>query len=81
MTATHGRRTGVEQVACEVCLKEVPASEAVVPEAQDYVAYFCGLDCYQKWKTLRQAPENAGSAVTRHVTPQEPASHSQVRRP
>ena len=27
----------VERVACEVCLKEVPTSEATVPEATDYV--------------------------------------------
>jgi len=40
----------VERVACEICLKEVPISEAVVPEATDYMAHFCGLDCYQKWK-------------------------------
>ncbi len=40
----------IEQVACEICLKEVPRSEAVVSEAADYVAYFCGLDCYGKWK-------------------------------
>jgi hypothetical protein len=40
----------VERVACDVCLREVPKSEAIVPEATDYVAYFCGLDCYGKWK-------------------------------
>lgn len=40
----------VEQVACEICLKEVPLSEAISPEATDYVAHFCGLDCYDKWK-------------------------------
>ncbi len=43
----------VEQVACEMCLKEVPKSEAAVPEATDYVVYFCGLDCYQKWQNQR----------------------------
>ena len=43
----------VERVACEVCLKEVPTSEATVPEATDYVVYFCGLDCYEKWKKQR----------------------------
>jgi hypothetical protein len=37
-------------VSCEVCLKEVPLSEATVPEAQDYFAHFCGLACYQQWK-------------------------------
>ena len=41
----------LERVACEICLKEVPRSEATVPEATDYVAYFCGLDCYEKWKS------------------------------
>lgn len=37
-------------VSCEICLKEVPISEAKVSEAQDYVMYFCGLDCYDKWQ-------------------------------
>ena len=36
-------------VSCEVCLKEIPKSEASVPEAVDYFVYFCGADCYQKW--------------------------------
>lgn len=40
----------VEQVACEVCLKEVPKSESKVDEASDYVLYFCGIDCYTKWR-------------------------------
>lgn len=45
-------------VSCEVCLKEVPRSEAAVPEATDYVAYFCGLACYQQWKAQQaQDPE------------------------
>ena len=37
-------------VPCEVCLKEIPRSEAKVDEANDYVVYFCGLDCYDKWR-------------------------------
>lgn len=40
----------VEKVACEICLKEIPVSEAKIDEASDYVAYFCGLDCYTEWK-------------------------------
>ncbi len=40
-------------VACDVCLKEVPVSEVVVPEAADYFAHFCGLECYQKWQRLQ----------------------------
>jgi hypothetical protein len=40
----------VEEVACRVCLKEIPRSEAKIGEASDYVLYFCGLDCYEKWR-------------------------------
>lgn len=39
-----------EQIPCEVCLKEVPKSEAAVAEAADYFVYFCGLECFEKWK-------------------------------
>ncbi|MDT8386699.1 MAG: DUF3330 domain-containing protein [Thiogranum sp.] len=39
-----------EQVECKVCRKEIPRSEATSDEATDYVTYFCGLDCYEKWK-------------------------------
>ena len=40
-----------DRVACKVCFKEIPLSEAVNEEATDYVVHFCGLDCYAKWKT------------------------------
>ena len=50
--AAAGRASDAERVACEVCLREVPRSEAVVPEATDYVAYFCGLECFEKWKRV-----------------------------
>lgn len=36
-------------LACAVCMKEIPLSEAIVPEAKDYVVHFCSPDCYQKW--------------------------------
>jgi len=51
----------LQRVACEVCLKEVPRSEASIAEARDYVAYFCGLECYQKWKNGREASSDAGA--------------------
>ena len=38
------------RITCAVCEHEVPISEAVVPEATDYVVYLCGLDCYQRWR-------------------------------
>ena len=44
----------IEKVACEVCLKEVPKSEAKVDEASDYVLYYCGLDCYEKWREEKE---------------------------
>ena len=40
----------VEKVSCEICLKEIPRSEAKSEEASDYVLYFCGLNCYEKWR-------------------------------
>ena len=46
-----------EMIACEVCLKEIPISEAKVEEATDYVSYFCGLECYDKWKAQEKKPE------------------------
>jgi hypothetical protein len=52
--------TAVEpvHVACTICMKEVPISEAVIPEATDYVTHFCGVECYDKW---RRQPGNPSS--------------------
>lgn len=55
--ATTPKPTDTNLVACEVCLKEVPASEATVPEAADYFVHFCGIECYQKWKAQSAAQE------------------------
>jgi len=48
------------RVPCEVCLKEIPRSEAQVSEARDYVAYFCGLECYELWNKQAQRPDGGG---------------------
>jgi len=48
--ATPDKPVEVVRVSCEVCLKEVPIAEAKSVEASDYFAYFCGLECYEKWK-------------------------------
>lgn len=45
--------TAAELVKCEVCLKEIPKSEAQSAEALDYVTYFCGLECYEEWEAER----------------------------
>ncbi len=46
-------------VSCEVCLKSVPASEADIVEANDYVAYFCGLECYDIWRNKEKQSDSA----------------------
>ncbi|MGB4359727.1 MAG: DUF3330 domain-containing protein [Rhodoferax sp.] len=47
---SNNKPVALEPVQCEVCLKEVPLSEATIPEASDYFVHFCGLECYEKWK-------------------------------
>lgn len=59
--ATQESRSPAEQISCEVCLKEVPKSEATVAEAADYFAYFCGLECFEKWKAEEETPKPPGS--------------------
>lgn len=46
-----------ELIKCEVCLKEVPASDAESSETADYVAHFCGLECYEQWHKKKDEPE------------------------
>ncbi len=52
---------GEDRVPCEVCLKEIPVSEAKSDEALDYVVYFCGLECYAKWKAQEKNENNRRS--------------------
>ena len=56
--ATSDKSAEVARVSCEVCLKEVPISEATVAEAADYFVHFCGLDCYAKWKEQGGKPKD-----------------------
>ncbi|RPI45790.1 MAG: hypothetical protein EHM59_09165 [Betaproteobacteria bacterium] len=51
-----------ERVFCEVCLKPVGRSEAVLTEARDFTAYFCSATCYERWRGER-APEPPPHAV------------------
>ena len=45
-----------EKVSCAICRKEIPLTEAVIPEAADYMAHFCGLECYAEWKQQSERP-------------------------
>ncbi len=58
--AKERESTAPERVSCDVCLKEVPKSEAQSPEGSDYVLYFCGLDCYERWRQQKD-PEAPSS--------------------
>jgi hypothetical protein len=44
-----------EIVACQLCLKEIPASAAKDFQGQDYVMHFCGLECMQAWEERHPA--------------------------
>ena len=46
-----------EKITCEVCFKEIPISEAKSAKATDYIMYYCGLDCYDKWKRQEEKSE------------------------
>lgn len=50
--------TEIEKVPCEICLKEIPISEAKSEEATGYVLHFCGLECYTKWKEQNNKEKN-----------------------
>lgn len=52
---TKDLKVAAERARCSMCKKEIPISEAIVPEATDYVVSFCGLTCYDKW---RRQPDN-----------------------
>ena len=51
---------GQELISCKVCLKSVPKQDSHCIEADEYVAYFCGLDCYAAWtkKTVEEKKTN-----------------------
>jgi hypothetical protein len=56
--STHPRPdTVAEKIPCDVCHQEIPLSEAMRFEAQDYVAHFCGLECYSTWKQRSEVPD------------------------
>ena len=55
---TQDKPVDLELIACEICLKEVPITEATVPEVTDYFVHFCGLDCYQKWQRQKREPSD-----------------------
>jgi hypothetical protein len=54
---TNSRNSGTSysepKINCEICLKEIPQSEAKNTEAEEYIIWFCGLECYEKWRNVK----------------------------
>ncbi len=50
----NDKQTQDEKVECDICMKEIPKSGAQMDETNDYVAHFCGLDCFDKWKHQKE---------------------------
>lgn len=42
-----------QRLSCEICLKSIPLTESEMSEVEDYVAYFCGLECYELWRNQK----------------------------
>lgn len=53
-------------VRCEVCHKEVPLSEAVVPEATDYFIYFLRLSFFDSHGPSRFATAQEWGVTARN---------------
>lgn len=39
-----------EKVSCRICHREIPRSDAIKDEGDDYILWFCGFDCYHQWQ-------------------------------
>ncbi|MDH5181935.1 MAG: DUF3330 domain-containing protein [Gammaproteobacteria bacterium] len=50
-----------DTVPCNVCLKEIPLSAARSEESETYVLHFCGLHCYDKWRSQEESSEETAS--------------------
>lgn len=76
------RTTGANRVPCDICQREIPRSEALVPEAGDYVVFFCGLECYGKWKSQLASPEEraAPARAAKEERPGAPPPEIQLGR-
>ena len=47
-----------EIINCEICLKEVPVSNASSAEVHEYTLYFCGLECYDQWVNAKESEDS-----------------------
>lgn len=60
---SHPHQHGdVTTISCQMCLSDIPPSASGNSEVEDYVMYFCGIECYALWKDDR--PEIAQPVIT-----------------
>ena len=46
-------RTDPDRLSCDICMKEIPVSEAGNSEATDYVIHYFSIECYRTWSEHR----------------------------
>jgi YHS domain-containing protein len=50
------KQKGEKKISCHVCKKLIPKAAALHAEGEDYVLYFCNIECLDYWKN--QEKEN-----------------------
>ena len=54
-----------ENVACNICLTEIPESVAVSSEADEYAQHFCGIECYDIWRDKKEIAPKTNDTKTK----------------
>lgn len=47
-------------LTCDFCLKELPPNNGMREEGKDYIAHFCGLDCFEAWQKRHGQDQKLG---------------------
>ena len=61
MSTTDLMDDDTDLLACEICLKEIPVSEAASEEASDYVLFYFGAQCHDRWLHQRDPEQETAS--------------------
>ncbi len=59
MTTPTRPETPPELIPCSVCRKEIPLSSALTPNGAEYIAHFCGIECYQEFLEAQKKSDAA----------------------
>ena len=79
----HSTPSDPQSAFCEVCLKPVPRSQALLSEGKDYVAFFCSAGCYDRWHGERApgTPPEAQEGTGRSISRDERMKHAAKQHP